>query len=150
VTSDFLERLDAAVEQRCACGCGTPISDLSPSGYFATEACAAQWHQPPTTPAQFDAEVFRVRVRGMLHGLARVLHAAGEQLRPLMQQFAQCAAGCGHELEQPPSDPLGRVLWLRRRRNTGPRPAPRAARRVDPPGGLRCDARGRPSYRPAR
>lgn len=150
MTSDFLERLDAAVEQRCACGCGAPIGELSPSAYFATERCAAQWHRPATTPVQFDVEAFRVRVRGMLDGLAQVVRAVGEQLRPLMQQLARHAADCRQELEQPPSDPMERALWLRRRRNTGPRPAARSPRRVDPPGGLRCEARGRPVYRPAR
>lgn len=150
MTSNFLDRLDAAVEQRCACGCGAPIGDLSPSAYFATEACAARWHRPPTTSVQFDVVTVRAHIREMLDGIAHVLRSVGEQLRPLMQQLARHAADCRHELEQPPSDPRERALWLLRRRNTGPRPEVRTPRRVDPPGGLRCDARGRPTYRPVR
>lgn len=149
MTSDFLECLDAAVEQRCACGCGIQISDRSPSAYYATEMCAARWHRPATKVlAPFDVAVFRLRVRALLDGLADAVRSFAEQLRPLLQQIQRHAVDCGYE--GPPSDPRERALWLRRRRNTGPRPAARTPRRFDPPGGLRRDARGRSTYRPVR
>jgi hypothetical protein len=36
--------IDAAIEGRCACGCGTTITDDSPSAYFATAECQRQWN----------------------------------------------------------------------------------------------------------
>lgn len=61
---DIVEQIDAALDGRCACGCGAKITDRSPSAYFAREHCHARWmaqqrglpapvdpDQPPASPA---------------------------------------------------------------------------------------------------
>lgn len=40
----------------------------------------------------------------------------------------RCSA---HQEPDEPTDPMQRALWLRRNRNTGPKPRPRAPRRID-------------------
>lgn len=40
---DIVDQIDAAIEGRCACGCGAAITDSSPSAYFAREHCHARW-----------------------------------------------------------------------------------------------------------
>ncbi len=153
MTSDFLDRLDAVIEQRCSCGCGTPVDDRSPSAYFASEDCAARWHQPRIpvlVPAGLvDLTVFGEAMLRMSATFAQAVRPFFEQMRPHLEQLVRVVV----EFEQrgkPPTHPLGRVVWLRRTRNTGPRPRLRSCGRVDPPGGFRVDARGRPTYRPVR
>jgi hypothetical protein len=52
-TADFVDRLDAAVDGRCGCGCGTPITDSSPSAYYATAHCQSAWmNQHATNPGE--------------------------------------------------------------------------------------------------
>jgi hypothetical protein len=43
VTDDILARIDATVDQRCACGCGVLLSPTSPSGWYASERCQQRW-----------------------------------------------------------------------------------------------------------
>jgi hypothetical protein len=40
---DILDAIDAATEERCACGCGTRLDPDGPSGWWATEHCQATW-----------------------------------------------------------------------------------------------------------
>lgn len=49
---DVLDRIDAAVNQQCACGCRTPIGDASPSAYFASAACQSRWANRQATDPQ--------------------------------------------------------------------------------------------------
>jgi hypothetical protein len=154
VTSDFLADLDAAIESRCACRCGRPITGRSPSAYFASEMCADRWHGRRTTvllpiPPAVVEQAIRDAVEQTRGRLIAALRAFHEIVDAIRRQLA------GIDLEPlvgelPPTDPWQQALWLRRRRNTGPRPVGRAPRRLDPAGGLRVDARGRPTYRPAR
>lgn len=44
-TGDVLDQVDAAVAGDCACGCGIPIDDDSPSAYFANQGCQWRWSQ---------------------------------------------------------------------------------------------------------
>jgi hypothetical protein len=57
---DLLDIVDADGQMLCGCGCRTPITDRSPSAYFATQECSERWHErrvhanppaPPTGPA---------------------------------------------------------------------------------------------------
>lgn len=87
--------------------------------------------------------------RGLTRQFKQVGRHLAEQFRPVVEQLARLSAQLGQP-PGPPSDPRERALWLRRNRNTGPGARLRAPRRLDPAGGLRCDPRGRPTYRPAR
>lgn len=50
---DILEQIDAAVQERCACGCGAEITDASPSAYYATQTCQSRWmNQQATDPRE--------------------------------------------------------------------------------------------------
>lgn len=40
---DVIAAIDAAVEEKCSCGCGRQIRDDGPSAYFATQRCQAIW-----------------------------------------------------------------------------------------------------------
>lgn len=42
--SDILSAIDAAVDDRCSCGCGAKIGIDSPSAYFATAYCQSKWN----------------------------------------------------------------------------------------------------------
>lgn len=41
---DVLDRIDDALAERCACGCGRPLSPTGPSAWFATDQCQWRWH----------------------------------------------------------------------------------------------------------
>jgi hypothetical protein len=66
--------------------------------------------------------------------------AAAEQLAaaalPQLRQLADDCRAHGLVPETPPDDPMQRALWLRKHRNTGPRPRRRAPRSL-PAGGRR-------------
>lgn len=50
--TDILDRIDAAVAEQCACGCGQALDPNGPSGWFATHACQWRWaNQNVTDPA---------------------------------------------------------------------------------------------------
>jgi hypothetical protein len=40
---DILERIDAAVAELCACGCGRTLDPDGPSAYYATPECQRRW-----------------------------------------------------------------------------------------------------------
>jgi hypothetical protein len=46
---DILDQIDAAVDERCACGCGRHLPPDGPSAYFATPECQARWHNGQAT-----------------------------------------------------------------------------------------------------
>lgn len=48
-SGDILDRIDDAIEERCACGCGRPLPADGPSGFFATQECQARWHAAQAT-----------------------------------------------------------------------------------------------------
>lgn len=43
--TDILAAIDAAVDERCACGCGRKLQSNGASAYWATEACQIQWQR---------------------------------------------------------------------------------------------------------
>lgn len=49
MTADILDAIDAATEQRCACGCGRPLPADGLSAWFASQDCQHQWHQRHAT-----------------------------------------------------------------------------------------------------
>lgn len=49
MTTDILAAIDAATEQRCACGCGQPLPAGGLSAWFASQDCQHQWHQRNAT-----------------------------------------------------------------------------------------------------
>jgi hypothetical protein len=128
VTSDFLAELDAAVGQRCACLCGRPITVASPSAYYASENCAATWHQRrhPTIDAPTLAELMHRVGERIARELPRVIDALLVTLRRLHEQRERAV----------------------RTRGTGPQPRTRAPRTLDPPTGFTTSARGRRAWRP--
>lgn len=42
---DILDQITAAVDGRCACGCGAAVTDDSPSAWFAGEKCQIRWQR---------------------------------------------------------------------------------------------------------
>lgn len=132
-----LAKIDAAIEGRCACGCGVMLDPTGPSAWFASEVCQWRWQaagrgQPPLIVDMAAVEAGLRRLGAMLgevvtgvlpiiEAMARQFAAAAEQVRPLLP-------------EQPPQDPMERALWARRNRNTGPRALPRAPRQINPSG----------------
>jgi hypothetical protein len=40
---DILDQIDAAIDQRCTCGCGAKLRPNGPSAYFAGEDCQQRW-----------------------------------------------------------------------------------------------------------
>lgn len=64
--TDILARVDAAINDTCMCGCGTPLPPDGPSAYFATPECQTAWHQARTT----DPHLVHGSVR-VAEGLAR-------------------------------------------------------------------------------
>ena len=63
MTRDILDRIDSAVDALCACGCRQPITETSPSAYYATEDCHAVWwaqtrgKQPPPRIPRFRMDL---------------------------------------------------------------------------------------------
>lgn len=53
---DILDQIDAAVQELCACGCGSLLSPDGPSAYFASQSCQDVWHAAQATDPQ---EVYR-------------------------------------------------------------------------------------------
>jgi hypothetical protein len=56
VLGEVLDDVDAAADGACACGCGTPITDSSPSAYYASAECQQIWM---TRHADNPQEVYR-------------------------------------------------------------------------------------------
>jgi hypothetical protein len=142
VIYDFPAIPDTTVRPRCACRCGAPITDRSPSASFASEACARRWHA-----GNWSAEAIRAALqeaaRAAFELFAEVARGLAAQAR-VLAEWAQTAGLCGPAA---PDDPMQRALWLRRNRNTGPRPLRRAPRRLDPGGGVASLPLGRGPYR---
>ncbi len=58
--TDILDRIDAAVAEQCACGCGITLRPDGPSGWFATQDCQRRWadqnvHDPGDVYRRADA-----------------------------------------------------------------------------------------------
>lgn len=47
--TDVLAAIDAATEERCCCGCGTPLPADSASAYFASPDCQRAWNERQAT-----------------------------------------------------------------------------------------------------
>lgn len=97
MSSDVLATVDATLEQRCACLCGQPISDRSPSGFFASESCSQQWHLEHFGAAylpgvQQQARQWWDQVAAWLREL---FESIAEALRPVAEVFAQLAEQFG-------------------------------------------------------
>lgn len=45
----IIDQIDAAVAERCACGCNTALAPDGPSGWFATQGCQHRWAQRHAT-----------------------------------------------------------------------------------------------------
>jgi hypothetical protein len=141
-TEQVLERIDAAVEGVCACGCRRPITDGSPSAWFASEECADRWHGRLAGGwLQREAGLLRswgrAELEEFVNELCELLRQVGE---PLQRLVADLAAAFG--VVPGPTDPRERALWLRKHRHTGPKVKMRAPRRMDPGRGI--DTAGRP------
>lgn len=148
----ILDTIDAATEQRCACGCGQHLDPAGPSGWFATQDCQHEWAQQHAAgprdvyrrPDPEVAELFTTIVGGygpqrvivspaLFEHLTAACREIGLGVQRLVEEWAPIvssfAASCA-ELppEEGPSDPMERALWLRRHRNNGPKPKQRAPR----------------------
>jgi hypothetical protein len=59
---DVVDRIDAAVDGKCACGCGDTLRPDGPSAYFATQDCQRYWqgqhhaHDPDDVYERPDAD----------------------------------------------------------------------------------------------
>lgn len=134
---DFIADLDAAVEGRCSCGCGAPITVASPSAWFASELCAGRWHQHAGAGRQELIELLR-RAGG-------ILRAAFEDLVTFaVDLFTGCVDAIRAAAEA--LDPYRDVLVDFKE----PPPLPRPLDQVNPAGGLNARPLGRPAWRPVR
>ena len=145
--TDILATIDAATDERCVCGCGTPLDPASPSAYWATEACQWAWQRsggqrdghvavalPGGRVLVIDPDATRAaiaRVNEALQDMADRLAVAFDAMRPALEQFAALARQVEMIPDEGPADPMERALWLRKNRNTGPKPPARAPKRLD-------------------
>jgi hypothetical protein len=141
MTSDFLAGLDAAVESRCACLCGRPITSTSSSVYFASEGCAADWHYR-------QCRGLRDQFAAAFEFLRRLGQALADAVRQFTRQFTDLLYDLHRQIRrllpaQPPTDQRERALWLRQHRNTGPARGARVPRTIGPPPGFSTMARSR-------
>lgn len=157
MTSEFTAAMDAATDHRCACLCGTPITDASPSAYFASELCAARWHRPARLAYAREVAVMAARAwikaaRMLLAEAFRVLNTAlcevAKVLTPAFERARRFAALIQTPAVAPAVDPMARALSSRRPLGTGPAARPPVPRRLDPGTGLWPAARGRQPFRP--
>jgi hypothetical protein len=72
----ILDQIDAAVEERCACGCGTQLSPAGPSAYFASEGCQQRWRYRQLDPERAR----RLAERAKQRQLARVERSVAREL----------------------------------------------------------------------
>jgi len=104
---DTVDQITAAIEGRCACGCGHRITDRSPSAWYATEGCQDRWAAQQRGGATLSpAEI-----------------AAAAESPPLDTLFRR-----GYRLALPGST----APWLRRCGNCGVIDTPGDGRRVLP------------------
>jgi hypothetical protein len=150
--TDILERIDSAVDGRCACGCGRPLDPAGPSGWWATEECQYRWQSRRTVVRLpgFDLDVDPATLQAAWTRAATLIGEAVAALRPALEQMAEvitkaCRAVAPLVDPQPPADPREWALWHVRHRHTGPPVRLAVPRRVDPPAGLRVD-RVRPPH----
>ena len=66
----ILTRIDATVEGRCACGCGTRLDPDGPSAWFAGERCQRRYQQAQATN---PGDVLDRPETGLAHDLLHVL-----------------------------------------------------------------------------
>lgn len=137
MNTDALTAIDATLEQRCACGCGTELDPAGPSAWFAHERCQSRWRRqaaagaPPTD--RRDPRDLEDAVRHLAGAFVAAIQSLAAALAPVMRQID----AAGIVPAAPPEDPMRRALWLRRNRNTGPTQGGRAPRRIDPRRGQR-------------
>lgn len=155
---DILDRIDATIEQRCACGCGAALRPDGPSAYFARESCQDRWRldqrdlaraerrrlreqRAGTTVSSPPTEVDREALLAAFRHVAQQLSELGRQVTAVMATLgaavnrsvsAFAAVQAAQAIQVPPKDPRERALWHVRNRNTGPRQRQRAPRRIDP------------------
>jgi phosphatidylserine/phosphatidylglycerophosphate/cardiolipin synthase-like enzyme len=74
--SDILDQIDAAVEERCACGCGSQLSPTGPSAYYASETCQQRWRYQQLDPERAR----RLAERAKQRQAARLERAVAHEL----------------------------------------------------------------------
>lgn len=118
--SDILDLIDGAIED------------------YVLSSDAMRWQPEPDVRAEAHIQAAAYGqsyvIAGLANGWARQMHDAldawAAQLVPAIRAVQQIAKHLGHE--QPPTDPRERALWHVRNRNTGPKQAPRAPRKIEP------------------
>lgn len=137
---DILQTIDAATGDLCACGCGQPLDADGPSAWWATEDCQRRWqgHGAPVryrsrsvVVASFlDREEVRERVTAYILASIENLQCGLEGAAVALYEFGESMARYWPS-EPEPEPPMLRAIAAKRHRNTGPRPAARAPRRID-------------------
>lgn len=79
------EQIDAAIAGLCSCGCGQPITDRSPSAWFAGEACAERWHGSRSPALRADMRAF---VEALAVALAQAVADVWEIVRRYFDALA--------------------------------------------------------------
>lgn len=90
---DILARIDAAVEQLCACGCSRPVPPDGASAYFASQGCQHRWHSAQTTDPD---DVYRRPDAAGFPGAPLREHAPTEPPTPRLLERELPACGDPH------------------------------------------------------
>lgn len=139
MTSDSLAKLDAAVAQRRACGCGHSITDASPSAYYASEDCATDWHYQQRRPyvvVHIDGDALTALLRRSWEPIAREIHRLVDALLAAFRRLQEQLRPLLATVNAPAPPPT-----------TGPRPRGRVVRTIDPPAGYTAKPRGQAARR---
>jgi hypothetical protein len=148
--SDILDRIDTAIEGRCACGCGTQLDPNGPSAWFATESCQRRWNRPRVVvlsngvdlaALEAAARALNARLVEVFNLVRPVFDQIGRSMAEAVRQLAPLRRAAGHHPE-PPTGLQEHALWHVRNRHTGPPARLERVSRIDPPGGLQAHARG--------
>lgn len=123
----------------CPCGCRGDFEVLGPDGlpedrggYVALiyDGDTTTTTRPPISAVQLAMMAQSLgAARTAFAGIAGMIQHMARSLRPAMEQLARAQG-----VDLGPTDPRERALWLRRNRNTGPKPVMRAPRSLGPRG----------------
>jgi hypothetical protein len=104
-----LDRIDATIEEMCACGCGRPLRADGPSAYWASDECHRNWQgRRATEPAEvyqrLDAHLGHIPAVDEPDGLP--LPSRMEALLRQVQAVRRHNDRSGRSTLSPPTDPM--------------------------------------------
>jgi hypothetical protein len=131
------------MDGRCACLCGRPITEVSPSAFFATETCARWWHATQRIGIGPQREPEPGSLGQLAAMIERFFWDTWQALQPVGQAFVGLAAAVVEAADTlidavPPPPPPPK---------TGPPPRRRPPKAITPGGGWYSHARSAHRHR---